>query len=267
MKYVFNDEVYPVATSEGEIVDLLKSDTVRAVMYRNTELQKDLERVRTGINFHENNSLAMQYHATGLSQKRIETGQNLYMRAIKCEDVLRESADAAIAIDFKSLNIITYHTNEIRDLYKRVLGEYIGERRDETLHSRLLMTPKGGVGRSPFLHADPVDLAAHITFDGAPLYMPQGVISDATWEMIKRRELLTLSEEVCAKAGGRDACSATPHVEFGSARLGDVVFKKGALGKDLDSPEERKGVCPHSSSPHISDYGQVGAVIYSKEPS
>ncbi len=268
MKHIFNDDIYPIATSEAEVVEHLKSGQVRAVTYRDEALQQDLERVRAGTRFSDNRELALKYHASSDPvQKRIETGENLYMRAIQCEDVLRESADAAIVIDFESLDIITRHTNEVREMYQRVLHGYVGERSNESLHTRLLMTPKGGVGRSPFVHTDPVDLAAHITFDGAPLYMLQGVISDATWEMINRCELMALSEAACAQAGGQDACLATPSVEFGSARIGDVIFKKGALGKDLNSHEDRQGVCPHSSSPYISDYGQAGVVIYSKEPS
>lgn len=193
-------------------------------------------------------------------------GEVSYTDVVTTEHVLREAQKADITINDKAINAFSDRTNELRLLYMKIYQEIYGPQEDESIVGHLMFTPKHGLGRSPMMHVDNVQLTLHTTFAGATLRLLTGIASETLWKAMNVLKTSALPPEELSKNNDELTRLTRAYVdEFSSVALGDVVIMKGQRGENLDDPETRERVCVHASSPYIPQYGQAGAIFYAKK--
>lgn len=271
MDYLFNNKSYPIVTSEADVIAALKEDngTTRAVILRNEAAwQAESKTFDAGITMKDDMSAAWDYiedDPHGRFPRKI-AGEVSYFDAVNAGDVLREADEANIIVDPQAGKLFSDKANELRAMFQRVHDVCYGEKVGHTTIGHLMFTPKHGMGRSPMMHVDNVQLTLHTTFAGASLNLSNGMVSLTQWDYMNAHKSDILPrDEKRAQEDKLTILTREYSEEFSSAKLGDAIFMKGQKDLDMDDPLIRDTMAVHASSPYISDYGQAGAIFYSKK--
>ncbi len=271
MDYLFNNKAYPIVTSEADVIAALQEDngTTRAVILRNEMAwQAESQTFGDGITMKDDALAAWAYiedDPHGRFSRKI-AGEVSYLDVVNAADVLKEAGQANIIVDPQASRLFSDKVNSQREMFQRVHDACFGKQEDESTVGHLMFTPKYGEGRSPMMHVDDVRLTLHTTFAGATLHLLNGMTSDKQWDYMNTRKSATVMQD--QKTENDKALTILTREyreEFSSAKLGDEIFLKGQKGLDLDDPLIRDVMAVHASSPYILNYGQAGAIFYSKK--
>lgn len=271
MDYLFNNKAYPIVACEADVIAALQEDNgiTRAVILRNeVAWQTESHIFGDGITMKDDALAAWAYvqdDPDGRFPRKI-AGEVSYLDVVNVADVLKEAGEANIIVDPQASRLFSDKVNSQREVFQRVHDACFGIQEDETTVGHLMFTPKHGEGRSPMMHVDNVRLTLHTTFAGATLHLLNGITSETQWDYMNASKSGTVMRDVKMQHD-RDLTILTQEYreEFSSARLGDAIFMKGQRGLDLTDLSIRETVAVHASSPYISNYGQAGAIFYSKK--
>ena len=166
MSYLFDNEAYPIVTSEADIIEAFSVPMTRAVILRDEETwQRESEVFKSGIIMQDNPALGAQYrHDPSAKNDRKIAGEISYLDVISASEVLAEAQKADIILDPAACTLFHDKMNALRGLYARVHDAYFGAKDDETIVGHAMFTPKHGVGRSPMMHVDDVRMTLHTTY-------------------------------------------------------------------------------------------------------
>ena len=243
--------------------------TTRAVILRDEAAwQVESQIFRAGITMKDDVRAAWAYVEDDPHGRfsRKYAGEASYLDVVKAADVLREAGEANIIVDPQASRLFSDKVNDQRAMFQRVHDACFGEHEDESTVGHIMFTPKHGEGRSPMMHVDNVRLTMHTTFEGAALHLLNGMTSETQWDYMNANKAATVTQDL-KNQNDKALTILTQEYrdEFSSAKLGDAIFMKGQRGLDLNDPEIRDTMAVHASSPYISNYGQAGAIFYSKK--
>lgn len=271
MDYLFNNKAYPIVTSEADVIAALQEDngTTRAVILRNEAAwQAESQTFGDGITMKDDVLAAWAYvedDPHGRFSRKI-AGEVSYLDVVNAADVLKEAGEANIIVDPQASCLFSDKVNSQREMFQRVHDACFGKQEDESTVGHLMFTPKHGEGRSPMMHVDNVRLTLHTTFAGATLHLLNGITSETQWDYMNASKSGTVMQgQKTENDKALTILTQEYRDEFSSAKLGDAIFMKGQRGLDLDDPLIRDVMAVHASSPYISNYGQAGAIFYSKK--
>ncbi len=268
MEYLFNNIAYPIVASEDDVIEAFAEPSVRAVILRDDTLwQQDKQIIAPGITMTDAPNVARRYHYDPSEEfNRKKAGDISYTDVINVSDMLEQSSIAAIDVAQGAADLLTQRVNEKRALFSRLHDRLFGSFDDESVVGHLMFTPKGGVGRAPMMHVDNVRMTMHTTYAGASLRLLNGMITDKLWDGMNHTKMHALPQDVRDHKEAELTFLTEQYAEeFSGARIGDDIFMKGQLGKDLDDLEIRQSMGVHASSPYVSFQGQAASIYYSKK--
>jgi hypothetical protein len=267
MRYLFNDQAYPIVAKANEIAPLLSRTGVKAVAYRNPAIRKSLAALKEGITAENNADIAHRYALSPQQDKRdLAAGRTLYLESFKTSDISAEASLAGIAINPDVLNLLTSRANDMRKIFTQVYRRYTGDM-TSPIGGNILFTPKDGVGRAPEIHADFLSLAGHWSIALATLDILRKEPDQQMWDAVNRKKQNLLSPEERAKTKQWLIQKALENPDdFSPTEFGDLMITKGQRFVDLDKPEDRAKVCVHVSSHMIPLHGQAAALFYPRVP-
>ncbi len=163
------------------------------------------------------------------------------------EDYVARAGMLKIPLTLEMAKFMYNDLQDMIDMYVRIYAAYTGAHADG--RGDVNIVPKGGYGRTPFLHSDFPALTVHIAVMFSALEYLNRAPSNEEWQIIANSDFET------------DPPLYVPPKDIARTSIGNAVFMKG--GVELDDIARTKDVVfLHRSALDIADTGQISFNIF-----
>jgi hypothetical protein len=258
-EFLFNNSAFPIVSDVAEAGDAFHQDNVRAVVLRHSVYSSLIQDIADhgSIVAQDRPDLADQYKILDTGSKRQNYAGRTTYNEIYAQDMMDEANQAGIAIrSVYAQNL----QRALRFMYLSVKGVFckLADIEPHQCHVRVfyLFTPKGGEGRSPYLHVDNTVFTGHVRLALAPLEIRMKDLTSQQWSYLDssgaHRDLDKFERGLFLE-GTRTEDSSL----YQATCVGDFMMQRGQKNLDISDPSVQRKLCPHRSSPSIKDQGQA----------